>query len=161
MDNATTRGFNYFIDLSIFIIILLTLFAMYYYDSIISNKVRSDNREANIVGQTYYSAMEDYEPYIGTSSYDGTYTLSETLSFIKENVGSKSIYVTKNNIQTNVNNMSLDGMLLSEYLDAGYISGLKEFIFDSYSDDTAKYSRYLDVSEDGSINAVYFYREVI
>ena len=160
MDNSTTRGYWFFVNVCIFIMILVVIYALFSYDNKISEKIRNDTREANILGQEYYAAIEEYEPYIGTSSYDGTYTLTEALTFITQNINTYKIYVVKSNIQTDVNNLTFDGLLINEYLDAGYISGLKNFVFDSYNDDSAYYQRYIDLSEDGNINAIYFYRKV-
>ena len=161
MSDTASKGLWFSLNLSIlipFLIIVLSLGALC---SRISDAAREKHRGNNITGMETYSAMEDYSSYLTTGEYDGTYSLTETMSAIRENINTYNIYIIKTGSPVEVNSLSAEGQPIIEYLDDGKTSYLKEFVFDGFTDDTAQYVRYIDINTDGSINAVYYCREVI
>lgn len=160
MEDSVTRGIDFYRNVSFFIAIVLTIIFLVKSVYSYSNTSRETYKNNNITGVETYSTMQDYEGYPITGDYDGTYSLTETYSYVKNNIFNYEIYISKNGIVENLNTLMIGNRYLKDYIEDGNVSALKSYIFDSLNDSNAHYLCYIDAAEDGTINAVYFLREV-
>jgi len=120
-------------------------------------ETRKQTRQGNITTEEYASTQTDYESYLG--EYDGTYTLAEVLGAVENNHDKYNIFICTDSTRVELHSRTYEGYSLADYLQQGYIKEVKDIVYGGYTDSNAKFLCYLDVSNKGEINNIYYYRK--